>query len=229
MDILLLHGAIGAATQLFPLQRVLEQNYRVFIMNFSGHGGQAGNGESFAIATFATDVLNFLGANKIDKISILGYSMGGYVAMYLAKHHAERIDKIITLATKYNWDETIATKEVQMLNPEKISQKLPAFAETLQQRHAPADWKSVLNETAAMMLEMGKDNPLKTEDYAAIQHQALIMLGDRDKMVTLEETVAVYKALPNAQLCVLPYTQHPIEQINVPMLLGIVDKFLKGE
>ncbi len=229
MDILLLHGAIGSATQLAPLQRVLEQNHRVFSINFSGHGGQASNSENFGIALFASDVLAFLDANSIGKITIFGYSMGGYVAMYLAKHHPERIDRIITLATKYNWDEAIAAREVQMLNPDKISEKLPAFAETLTQRHAPADWKDVLHKTATMMLQMGADNPIKTIEYNGITHPTLVVLGDRDKMVTLEETVAVYKALPNAQLCVLPRTPHPIEQVNVELLTTVVEEFLKGQ
>src|SRR6185312_9159050 len=109
--------------------------------------------------------------------------------------------------------ESIASREIQMLNPEKIAQKLPAFAEALQQRHAPNDWKVLLEKTAAMMLALGADNTLKTADYAGIATPALILLGDRDKMVSLEETVAVYKALPNARMSMLPATQHPIEQI----------------
>ena len=226
MDILLLHGAIGASDQLLPLKDGLASLYRVHYMNFSGHGGQSMDTEKYAIPLFANDVIRFLDSKNIAKVTILGFSMGGYVGLYLAKHHPERIDSVITLATKYNWDAAIAAKEVQMLNPDKIAEKLPAFAETLKQRHSPADWKDVLNLTAAMMLEMGNDSPLKPEDYAGITHPTLIMLGDRDKMVTLEETVAVYKALPNAQLCVLPKTPHPIEQVSVDLVVNVVKQFL---
>ena len=44
------------------------------------------------------------------------------------------------------------------------------------------------------------------------------MLGDRDKMVSLDETVAVYKSLPNAEMCVLPNTPHPLEQADTGLL-----------
>jgi hypothetical protein len=52
------------------------------------------------------------------------------------------------------------------------------------------------------------------------------MLGDRDKMVTLEETVTVYKNLLNAQLCILPNTPHPLEQVNVDLLAYVIYTFL---
>jgi pimeloyl-ACP methyl ester carboxylesterase len=152
--------------------------------------------------------------------------MGGYVAMYLAKHHPQKIKKIITLATKFTWDKTIAEKEIKMLNAEKIEEKLPDFANSLKKRHVPNNWKTVLEKTAAMLIEMGNDNPLKPEDYENIQHPVLLMLGDRDKMVTLDETLEVYKNLPNAQLAVLPNTPHPIEMINTGRLAREIKVFL---
>ena len=81
-------------------------------------------------------------------------------------------------------------------------------------------------KTAAMLVEMGEDNPLKPIDYLSIQHSTLLMLGDRDKMVTLDETLEVYKNLPNAQLAVLPNTPHPIEMINTGRIVNELKVFL---
>ena len=53
-----------------------------------------------------------------------------------------------------------------------------------------------------------------------------VVLGDRDKMVTLDETLEVYKNLPNAQLAVLPNTPHPIEMINTGRLASELKAFL---
>lgn len=61
--------------------------------------------------------------------------------------------------------------------------------------------------------------------YPEIDIPILILLGDGDKMVTLDETVNVYKLLPNAQFGVLPNTPHPIEQVNVKMLLMFFRSF----
>lgn len=228
--LLLLHGAIGANTQLLPLAGSFEPDFIVHNLNFAGHGGEPIPSAPFSIALFAAQVLRYVDDHiPADAVvHLFGYSMGGYVSMYINKHHPGRLTKIVTLATKFHWEEAVAVKEVQMLNPDTITRKVPAFAEQLAQRHLPADWKVILQKTADMMLAMGKDNPLQAEDYSMIHTPCLLLLGDRDKMVTLEETVAVYKQLPHAQLGVLPATAHPIEQVNLQQLVFEVRLFLKG-
>lgn len=216
--LLLLHGAIGAADQLQPLAQVLAAHYNVHTLSFSGHGGIVPHAEGYSIRVFANDVLDYMQLNGLEQVSILGYSMGGYVAMYLAAHCPDKVERVMTLATKYLWTEEIAAREVKMLVPEKIEEKLPAFAATLAQRHAPVSWKEVLHATAAMMRELGEMPVLTEEVYARISTPCLLLLGDRDKMVSLEETVDVYKCLPNAQMAVLPGTAHPIEQVDISLL-----------
>ena len=225
--ILLLHGAVGAVDQLSELETELAGSLSVHSLNFSGHGGSPFDDQPFSIKLFAEEVLDFLDEKEIESINIFGYSMGGYVAMFLAKYHPQKIKKIITLATKFKWDQAIAANEIKMLNAEKIEEKLPAFASTLQKRHAPNNWKTVLEKTAAMLLEMGKDNTLKPDDYLSIQQPTLLMLGDRDKMVTLDETLEVYKNMPNAQLAILPNTPHPIEMVNTEKLVYELKAFLQ--
>jgi pimeloyl-ACP methyl ester carboxylesterase len=224
--IVLLHGAIGAIDQLSELEKKLGAHFTVHTLNFSGHGGSTDVEAHFSIPLFASDVLAFLDKKQIKSANIFGYSMGGYVAIYLAKHHPARVKKIITLGTKFAWDEDIAAKEVKMLNAEKIKEKLPEFAANLQKRHAPNDWKIVLDKTETMILGMGRDNPLKTDDYADIAKPVLLMLGDRDKMVSFDETLAVYKMLPNAQLAVLPNIAHPIESVDFTRLANEIVFFL---
>jgi pimeloyl-ACP methyl ester carboxylesterase len=222
--LLLLHGAIGAETQLMPLAELLSAHYKVYTFNFTGHGGKP-YAAGFSIASFANEVLDYMAENNLEKPLIFGYSMGGYVAMYLAKHHPEKVEKLATLATKFYWDSETAAKEVKMLNPDAITKKLPKFAETLQNRHHPEDWKVLLGKTAEMMLKMGENNPLSQEDYGHISTPSLVLLGDRDKMVGLDETVNVYKALPNGYFGVLPGTPHPIEQVDVLALSLVLKSF----
>ncbi len=223
--LLLLHGAIGSASQFHHLEKALAPYYNVHLFDFPGHGGKEATAP-FSISFFAAAVMEFLDTHELDHVSLFGYSMGGYVGLYLAKHHPQRIDHVITLATKFEWDEDIAARETRMLQPEVIEQKLPAFAATLAQRHTPGDWKQVLNDTAVMLGEMGKDNPLKAADYATIDTPALVMVGDSDKMVSLAETLATYKQLPAGHLAVLPSTPHPIEQVDTDMLVMLIRRFI---
>ncbi len=225
--LLLLHGAIGAADQLAPLATELSKTYKVHALDFSGHGNKAFPEGDFSISLFAEDVLAFMKEEGLEKVSIFGYSMGGYVAMYLAKHHPDKIDKIVTLATKFHWTDEIAAKESGMLDAEKIAVKVPAFAEALGKRHSGKDWKEVLAKTVTILKGLGANNTLKLDDYKDIQAQSLILLGDRDKMVGLDETLDVYKNLPNAAMGMLPDTQHPIEQVDTTVLAFFIRNFIK--
>ena len=225
--LLLLHGAIGGKDQLQPLAELLNSNFIVHTLSFSGHAGNDIPDEPFSIEFFANDVLQYLYQQNIEQVNVFGYSMGGYVAFYLAKHKPEKILKIVTLATKVDWDEAIAAKEIKMINPDILKQKVPAFAAQLAKRHAPNNWKIVLQKAAEMLENLGRNNTLKTQDYSSINTPCLLLLGDRDKMVTLNETVAVYKQLPNAQLGLLPNTPHPLEQVDASLLSFLILRFLK--
>ena len=225
MQILLLHGAIGAKDQLEPLADLLKEQQEVHSLNFNGHGGQPFSEKGFSIPVFAEEVKDWLEKHQLSSVNIFGYSMGGYVGMWLARQYPGLVRKIITLGTKYHWDEETAAKELKMLDAEKIEEKLPAFAEQLKQRHAPNDWKMVLEKTRNMLIGLGEKNALQLSDYATIDIPALLLLGDKDKMVTREETVAVAKALPKGRFQLLVDTPHPVEQVNVEMLAILIKDF----
>ncbi|MDF2436742.1 MAG: alpha/beta hydrolase [Bacteroidota bacterium] len=224
--ILLLHGAIGAKNQLETISAGLQNNFIVHTLDFSGHGSAAMS-DKFSIPGFAEDVIKYLESNKIESINIFGYSMGGYVALYLAARHPEKVRSVFTFATKFLWTPEIALKEIKMLDPEKISEKLPAFAAILKKRHSANGWKIVLQKTQEMMVEMGQTNPLTESDLEKIEQRILIGIGDRDTMVTLEETINVYRQLRNASLVVFPETQHPIEKVDQSRLTAEIVLFFR--
>ncbi len=224
--LLLLHGAIGAEDQLQPLAELLSSKYDIHTLCFSGHGTMPLNDEGFSIPVFSKEVVAYIEKNGLQDVSVFGYSMGGYVAMYIARHYPGKLQKIVTLASKFHWDTAVAEKETKMLDADKIEAKIPAFATTLKSRHTATGWKELLQKTAGMMLEMGERNPLTLEDYPTINNPSLILLGDRDKMISLEETLAVYKALPDARMGIIPDTHHPIEQTNIPLLAEMIKYFV---
>ncbi len=140
-SIVLLHGATGATSQMLPLADALSNRYSVHTLNFSGHGGEPMPEAPFSMELFAQQVLLWFDQQQLKAPIVFGYSMGGYVGMYIARHHPERISRLITLATKFHWDEAIAAKQQRSFDASLILEKAPAFAEQLQQMHQPNDWK----------------------------------------------------------------------------------------
>lgn len=222
--ILLLHGALGAKQQLAPIADRLRFDSEVVSLNFSGHGG-APFANSFGIDQFMAEVLDFLDNNQLEQVDIFGYSMGGYVALNLAALHPQRVRKIVTLGTKFEWTPESAAKETKMLDPEKIELKVPAFAAQLGQLHAPNDWKILLQKTAQLMLELGQQPPLTPTVLSGIRQEALICLGDADQMVGMEETKQAASALPNGRFYLLEQTPHPIEKVDTDKLSAVLRTF----
>jgi pimeloyl-ACP methyl ester carboxylesterase len=217
--LLLLHGALGSQSQFNELSKALSPFYEVYSLDFYGHGSEAFSSEPYSIPEFAAQIEKWLDENNLTGINIFGYSMGGYVALYLAAKAPAKVKRIFTLATKFDWTEESAAKETKMLDAEKIETKVPVFAQELANRHGVHHWKNVLAKTSEMMLGLGKEKALTAEKLSQIQIPVQLSVGDRDPMVSLEETVEVYKTLPNAQLLVLPKTIHPLERISEERLV----------
>jgi len=221
---LLLHGAIGALEQLNPLKEELSGKYEVHSINFTGHGGSEIPNAPFSIEMFADDIIGYIDKNDLAGINIFGYSMGGYAALYAALMKPGKLGKIFTLATKFDWSNEIAEREVKMLDAQKIKQKVPKFAEELSARHGTDKWVTVLEKTAEMMLALGRNNLLTEEALGNINNEVLVGIGDRDKMVSIEESIAAYRSLPKAKLLVMPGTTHPIEQVDVNRLIFEIER-----
>lgn len=223
-QLLLLHGALGSEKSLQPLKEVLQNDFDVFSFSFQGHGGSELPESDFTIANFANEVIAFLDENKINSIAVFGYSMGGYVGLYLAKHFPERIQKLFTLATKLNWTIEGSKKEASMLNPAIIKEKVPKYALSLEQIHGK-NWEGLMQKTAQMMLNLGQNPEVKDSDFEYINIPILLSVGDKDAMVTLEETIAVHRKIKDSQLLVLPRTIHPIEKVDVEELARQIRRF----
>lgn len=224
--LLLLHGALGSSQSLLPLAKALENDFEIHSLTFEGHGGSDLLEGDFSIERFANEVRSYLAQQNIATISIFGYSMGGYVGLYLAKYFPETVQKLYTLATKINWTTEGAAKDAAMLNPAIIKEKVPKYASALAQMHGE-NWEGLVQKTAQMMLNLGQHPSLKENDLQHITVPVLLSVGDKDAMVSLEETIAAYRKIPNAQLYVMPNTVHPVERVAVSQLADQIKEFIK--
>lgn len=222
--IILLHGAIGAADQLEPLAKELSANgYKTYTLNFSGHG-QTPFQTNFSIQQFADELLEFVVKTHLIRPTVFGYSMGGYVALYLASQKPGMLGDIITLGTKFEWSPEIAAKEIKMLDAKTITEKVPKFAEALQKRHG-SNWQLLLQKTADMMIDLGNNNLLNDTTFSQVKNKVLIGLADGDTMVGVEETDNAASKIIASKRYTLANTKHPIETVNVNELSKIISEF----
>ncbi|HEX6983066.1 MAG TPA: alpha/beta fold hydrolase [Balneolaceae bacterium] len=223
--LILLHGALGTKNEFDDLIPELEKDFELHWLNFEGHGENTPTDRPFRIDHFAESVVEYLDENEISKVNIFGYSMGGYVALVLAKNHPKRIKRVATLGTVLQWIGEVAERECRYLNPVKIEEKVPHFAKKLDERHS-SGWKEVVNKTKEMLQYLGFNPNLTDNDWREIKAPIRIHIGDRDTTAGLAPTIEVYKKIEQAELSVLPATPHPLEKVNKEALAASLKEFL---
>lgn len=224
-QLILLHGALGSETQFDTLAELLAPAFdRIHSFNFTGHGGNI-TGKEFSIELFVNDLLGYLDDHQIERAAIFGHSMGGYVALQMARDYPKRARKIMTLGTKFDWRQETASKEIRQLNPELIELKVPSFAESLSKRHFPQDWRQVVRQTASMMAKLGNGSAMGPPDFSRIQAEVIVCLGSEDNFVTREESIEVTNLLPNAKFQIIPGFKHPLESVDKEELAKLIVQF----
>lgn len=222
-NLILLHGALGHTEVFEPFKEELSKYFTVYTPSFSGHGDVQLPQNGISIEKYTQELKEFIAQKNLSDVYIFGHSMGGYVALCYAMENSASVNSIMTLGTKFDWTEEQALKESKMLNPEVIAEKIPKYAESLEKQHG-LKWKQLLPAIAEMMVALGKNPPLKN-NLSTINIPVQIMVGDKDNMVTLEESMAVYRSLPNAKLAVLPDTKHPMDKVRPNLLLDLMKDF----
>ena len=210
--ILLLHGGLGARDQMAPLAEQLESALDPVSLNLPGHGDADLSGGGFDIETMRARVIHELESWHLGRVSVFGYSMGGYVALEVARRRPDLVNAVITLGTKFDWTPESAAREARFLDAGKIKAKVPYFAEQLELRHKALGWEAVLAHTAALLTSLGNEPVLNPDKLREVHCPVRIMVGDKDGTVSVEESLAASRAVDRGELEVLPGVTHPFEK-----------------
>lgn len=93
--LLILHGYLGMSDNWKTLSgRFAEQGFQVHSLDLRNHG-RSFHSDEFSHELMMQDILNYCKYHNLDKISLIGHSMGGKLAMFLAVTYPELIDKMI--------------------------------------------------------------------------------------------------------------------------------------
>ena len=95
--ILFLHGWLGSWRYWLPTMERVAEHYRTYSFDFWGFGESQRKEVQESIATYAAQVIRFLDQLGIDRVTLVGHSMGGMVALATALSHPERISRLVTV------------------------------------------------------------------------------------------------------------------------------------
>ena len=97
--VLLLHQTPRSWDEYRDVIPVLGTRFRTFAMDTIGFGDSARLSGPASVESYADGVLAFMAAMELDRVSIVGHHTGGVIAVELAAHHPERVDRLVLSGT----------------------------------------------------------------------------------------------------------------------------------
>lgn len=185
--IVVVHGANGSGSEVWPLAHALLQHAPVYVPDLLGHGGRPHFG-ALSIEALADDLVAQVQARGFGPSVLVGYSVGGLVALRAALRHPTKVRGVVALATKHIMDGPTIDRWQYLLRPERLGHPDNPRGRVLEKIHFPRDWKAVAQANHAMFEAMRQKAPITDEELAAIRVPALVLSGDQDQIVPLAET-----------------------------------------
>ncbi|QBD76187.1 alpha/beta fold hydrolase [Ktedonosporobacter rubrisoli] len=99
--LVMLHGGFGTFDMFAALSPTLAQNHQIIGVDLYGHGRTALTDRQFSIEDMADDIAELIKYLGLEKADLLGYSLGGKVALQTAIRHPERINRLILISTPF--------------------------------------------------------------------------------------------------------------------------------
>ena len=92
--VLILHGLFGSGDNWQTVARSLSRKYKVFTLDMRNHG-KSFHSDRFNYDVMADDVVRFVRRHDMDRVSMIGHSMGGKVAMNFALAYPDLVRKLV--------------------------------------------------------------------------------------------------------------------------------------
>jgi pimeloyl-ACP methyl ester carboxylesterase len=224
--LILLHGAYMTADLMAPLLG-LAKTRQVIVPEQQGHGRTADVDRPITYEQMADDTAALARHLAIEQADVLGYSMGGGIAVQLAIRHPALVRRLVVASATFASDgmPAVALEMFPSITPEMFAGS-PIEAEYERLAPNPGDFPKLVEKLKQLDTT---DFAWPEEDIRGIAAPTLIVLGDSDG-VRLEHAVEMFKlrgggvmgdleGLPESQLAVLPGTAH-----FVPPGSGLLDR-----
>jgi len=217
--LLLIHGGTGTGTYDWRLQRAaFAEKYRVISPDLRAHGRSSGPVESITHHGMAEDLTHLLDELNIEAVHNCGFSVGGIFLMELAIAHPERVRSLTTVGSAFRVDPNFESRAVA------LAQNWPSELRGLHGDDRGDDyWRRLLMHLTGDWMRSGGLSPTQLATIAA---PTLIIFGDRDENVALDQGLELYNLFQNARLLVVPRARHAVQLERPDLVTTEILRFL---
>ncbi|MGI8333992.1 alpha/beta fold hydrolase [Actinomadura scrupuli] len=220
--LVLLHGGLATVESWGAQIPALAGHYRVHVPERRGHGRTPDVEGPITYAAMAGDTIGYLEALGLRRAHLVGWSDGAVVAVLVALRRPDLVGKLVLIGQFFNRDgerpESRAMTEAWAAEP-------PREFRMFYDPYSP-DGPAHFPVVFAKMMRLWREEPdLDLAELAAIAAPTLVMQGD-DDVVTVEHSAAVARAVPDAQLAVVPGASHALPLERPELVNRLILEFL---
>jgi pimeloyl-ACP methyl ester carboxylesterase len=237
-SLILLHGGFGNAGMFAPIMSSLSQKRQVIAVDMQAHGRTADIDRPMSFEAMSDDVVLLLKFFHLDKADIIGYSLGGNVALYTVIKHPELVHKAIIVSAPFKrkgeYADLLAIQDQMGPQAAELMKQLPVYPAYTKIAPRPQDWPRLVSKIAELIQ---KDYDWSV-DVKNIKTPLLLVCGDADlfppshaaEFFTLlgggqKDPGWDGKGRPESQLAILPNTTHYNIFVS-PALAMLANNFL---
>jgi pimeloyl-ACP methyl ester carboxylesterase len=220
--LVLLHGAGGGAVLWGPVINLLSKHFHVIAPDIVGYGESDKPGASYDKNYFSTWFRSFCDSLNVGKINLLGNSQGGAIAIQFALDNSDRVKKLMLIGSagfgawgispgamfKMAAANIFPTKR----NIQKIVKYLVHKTENFPGDDGIAYLLEVIRSPGGKLPFLnGKGRsvaPFALDRLRQITHPALIVWGEKDRILPVSHGKKGYEKMPDAQLRIIPDAGH---------------------
>lgn len=231
--LVLLHGGVGAGEMFAEIAPQLAVDRQVIAVDLQGHGLTGDDDRPLRLETMADDVAALIGQIGLTRVDVVGYSLGGGVAVRLAIQHRALVGALIAISTAFARDgwypEVRATMDQMGPEAGRFMSQSP-----LARLYPQRDWGRLFGKLGDLL----RRDYDWSKDVAAIRARVMLVFADADSLRPAH-VAAWYGLLGGgqrdagldgsarsaAQLAIVPGTTH-YSVLGSPLIVPIVRGFL---
>ena len=178
--LILLHGGLGSGEMFGPVLPALAERHQVIAVDLQAHGRTADIDRPIDVRLMADDIAAIIDHLGLDKPDLVGYSLGGGVALQTAAAYPGKVGRLVVASANIRRDaiypEMLAQQSQVNAAAAEFMKDTPMYQ--LYQRVAPRpeDFPRLLDKIGEAM---AKDFDF-TEEVRGLQVQTLIVAADAD-------------------------------------------------
>lgn len=214
--ILLVHGHAFDRSMWRPqLEPPARLGWRVVAPDLRGYGASSVVGEKTTLDVFARDLAGLLDHLRIDRVVLVGLSMGGQIVMEFCRLFPSRVMGIVLAATFPRADTAAGKQQRAAMAERLLTEGMSGYAEEALPKMLAARSIDSLPEVASHVLTMMRnahpagaaaalrgraERPDYSEVLRRLDRPALIVVGDEDAFTTREDADSMHAALKGSRL-----------------------------